>query len=677
MRALTDLRRAIVTYWQTSLSRQSLRQLGIVHDILVSFVAITLAMGLAWGLAPLLSIWQIWVLIGGFTLFSAIAFPFFSLNSGAWRYASLLDVVSIVKAVTFVNLAFLVVSFFIFRGAYLPRTALVMAWFIMIVGLGGPRLAYRLMKERGSSRAGEPGEEGGPNDNILIYGYNDNADLFIRNARRMRSCKTIVGILDEKPKNRRRHLHGVRVLGGLGDVAKVVRHAELQALPVGEIVVAEPDVSPQTLSELVAAAAPLKVQVKRLPDINRTGIVDENAPIETIPVSLEDLLGRKEVDLDIGEVAHLINNRRIAVTGAGGSIGSELVRQIANFGPSLLLLVDNSEFNLWSIERQIAADHPGLNCLGRTVDVRQKKRVDALFADMRPEVIFHAAAMKHVPIVEENPVEGIETNLLGTRNVADAALKAGARAFVMVSTDKAVNPTNVMGATKRAAEAYCQALDLSQDATRFMTVRFGNVLGSTGSVIPLFQSQLARGGPLTVTDPNITRFFMTIPEASRLILHAAGHGIHDGQARGQIYVLDMGNPIRIAELAERLIQLAGLRPHVDIPIEFVGLRRGEKLYEELFSHEETREKTGRAGLLVARSRVSDVQLLSRHLTTLEAAVEAADVDRAVDSLKRIVPEFRQSELGRPSAPVEPLRVVGGPAAPAMLAPPSRQPPTAG
>ena len=478
---------------------------------------------------------------------------------------------------------------------------------------------------------------------VLLYGFNDNADLFIRKARRNRRHSVIFGIIDERTKNRRRQLHGVPVLGPLSQLNMIARRAELRATAIRELIITDTEIAPAALSRTRRSGAPLKIAVKRLPDISRAGIVDENQPIEPLPVSLEDLLGRREVELDIREVAKLINERLVVVTGAGGSIGSELVRQIAMFHPRLLVLIDNSEFNLWSIEKQIAEEFPTVPVLARIVDVRQRMRVDTLFRQLSPDVIFHAAALKHVPIVEENPVEGIETNLLGTRNVADAALAVGAGAFVMVSTDKAVNPSNIMGATKRAAESYCQALDLAQDKTRFMTVRFGNVLGSTGSVIPLFRSQLAKGGPLTVTHPKITRFFMTIPEASRLILHAAGHGMNDSRAKGQIFVLDMGQPIRIAELAERLIQLAGLRPHIDVAIRFVGLRKGEKLYEELFSDGETREETGREGLMFARSRVGDAKLLARSFDNIQSAVQANDAERAVEILKRIVPEYLPAE----------------------------------
>lgn len=643
----------------------SLRSFGIVHDVVVSFAAITLSLGLAFDFYPLALSWQLWALIATFTALSAVMFPLFSLNSGAWRYASLLDVVSIVKAVTAINVVFLIGNFILFRGEFLPRSAFVMTWFIMIVGLGGPRLAYRLYKERGlSERFFETGGTAPRPRHVLLYGFNDNADLFIRNARRSHGAAHILGLVDPLTKNRRRQIHGLRVLGSLADLPEIVRKAEHGATPLTDLIVTQTAISPGDLSRVVEAAAPFQIQVKRLPDISRADGIDRDAPIEAMPVRLEDLLGRTEIDLDIGEVASLIRDRIVAVTGAGGSIGSELVNQIAAFGPSRLLLVDSNEFALYRIGQRMAQSHPTVAVTERIVDVRQAERVARLFDEIRPEVIFHAAALKHVPIVEDNPLEGIETNVLGSRNVADAALGCGALAFVMVSTDKAVNPTNVMGATKRAAEAYAQALDLSQNATRFMTVRFGNVMGSTGSVIPLFRQQLARGGPLTVTHPDITRFFMTIPEASRLILHAAGHGLGTGEARGQIFVLDMGEPIRITELAERLIQLAGLRPHQDIAIRYTGLRRGEKLYEELFGDGETREATARPGLLLARSRVSDVTFLRRNFEAIANALRDSDGARAVTLLRHVVPEYvPMSEAGAappPAIAVEEVKLLRPP-----------------
>ena len=321
------------------------------------------------------------------------------------------------------------------------------------------------------------------------------------------------------------------------------------------------------------------------------------------------------------------------------------------FGPKVLTITDSSEFHLYLLDTELRERHPQLQIVTRIVDVRDVPRVERLFKEVKPEVVFHAAALKHVPLVEDNPLEGIKTNLLGTRNVADAALDNGASTLVMISTDKAVNPTNVMGATKRAAEAYCQALDVFSKKTRFKTVRFGNVLGSNGSVVPRFQEQIAQGGPVTVTHPHMVRFFMTIPEAVRLVLHASAHALAHLSERGKIMVLDMGEPVRIADLAERMIQLAGFRPHKDIEIVYSGLRPGEKLYEELFDPSEVQDGRTEEGYVVASPRVIDKPLLMRTLSGIEAAAASENAMRAVELLSHIVPEYRRNGV-ETTAPAE-------------------------
>ena len=361
--------------------------------------------------------------------------------------------------------------------------------------------------------------------------------------------------------------------------------------------------------------------------------------LEPKAIELGDLLGRPEVVADVQGIAGLINERTVLVTGAGGSIGSELCRQIALLSPRRLIITDSSEFHLYSLDLELREKFESLRIETRIVDVRDGARVNLVFQKFKPDIIFHAAALKHVPLVEANPLEAIKTNLFGTRNVANAALAAGASACVMISTDKAVNPTNIMGATKRAAEAYCQALDVSTDKIRYKTVRFGNVLGSNGSVVPRFQEQIASGGPLTVTHPQVVRFFMTIPEAVRLVLHASAHAQRRQKERGKIMVLDMGEPVRIVHLAERMIQLAGLKPYVDIDIVFTGLRPGEKLYEELFDPSEVQSEVTADGYVVASPRVIDKLLLEKSLAELEQAVLNEDEKRAIELLSHIVPEY--------------------------------------
>ncbi len=340
----------------------------------------------------------------------------------------------------------------------------------------------------------------------------------------------------------------------------------------------------------------------------------------------------------------LISNRRVLVTGAGGTIGSELVRQICDFAPSHLALFDHSEFALYAIDREVLERKPELSRSAILGDVRDRARVFEIVSRERPDLVFHAAALKHVPVVEDHPNEGVLTNAIGTRHVADACADSSVRVMVLISTDKAVNPTNVMGATKRLAESYCQARDIvarrSGAKTRFLMVRFGNVLGSTGSVVPLFQHQLSRGGPLTVTDPAMTRYFMTVREAVELVLQASALGAADGTEEGRIFVLDMGEPVKIIDLARQMIRLAGLRPDIDIKIEITGVRPGEKLYEELFHTAEKVTPTTAQGILLAAPRTADLAVLSRALDELQEAAKAGRTEQTLTLLARIVPEYR-------------------------------------
>jgi O-antigen biosynthesis protein WbqV len=366
------------------------------------------------------------------------------------------------------------------------------------------------------------------------------------------------------------------------------------------------------------------------------------------PIDVEDLLGRPQAVLDRPAMQHLVGGRRVLVTGAGGTIGSELVRQLAAFGPARLTLVDNSEFNLYTIDQELGRDRPDLSREVRLADVRDRGHIGAVIAGAEPELVFHAAALKHVHLVEENAGEGVLTNVVGSRNVADLCREYGVEAMVQVSTDKAVNPTGVMGATKRAAEAYCQALDIAgaddgDRRTRYVTVRFGNVLGSTGSVVPLFQQQIARGGPLTVTHRDVSRYFMTTREAVELILQASVLGTRDGAASGRIFVLDMGTPVKIVDLAEKMIRLAGKRPYKDIDITFTGLRPGEKLHEELFHYGEATTPTDNAAIRLAAPRIADHQVLARAIDELTRTAGAGDDARCRDILRRIVPEYMPAD----------------------------------
>ncbi len=375
-------------------------------------------------------------------------------------------------------------------------------------------------------------------------------------------------------------------------------------------------------------------------------------PLEVRPIEIEDLLGRPQTPLDRPAMAALIAGRRVLVTGAGGTIGGELARQLAALGPAALGLFDASELALYAIDLELGERFPELARHAVLGDVRDRRQLAQVLAALKPELVFHAAALKHVPLSEANLEEAVLTNAIGTRNVSELCRDAGVGAMVMISTDKAVNPTSVMGATKRLAEAWCQTLDVAErrrlaqsgQGTRYITVRFGNVLGSTGSVVPLFQRQLARGGPLTVTHPEITRYFMTVREAVELVLQATTLGTADETATGKIYVLDMGEPVRIVDLARQMIRLAGLRPDRDVEIVFTGLRPGEKLHEELFHAGEALVETNTAGIRLANPRTSDSAVLARALDELEAAARGRRSADVLQLLAHLVPEFAGAEV---------------------------------
>jgi O-antigen biosynthesis protein WbqV len=396
------------------------------------------------------------------------------------------------------------------------------------------------------------------------------------------------------------------------------------------------------------------VALRRAPRITALGeaAVPSARRLDLRPVSIEELLDRPQVPLDRDGMARLVQGRRVLVTGAGGTIGGELSRQVAALGPASLTLLDHGEYLLYEIELELRERHPEVPKRAVLCDVRDEARVRRLFEELRPELVFHAAALKHVPMVENDPLEGLLTNALGTRIVADAARAAGAAAMVFISTDKAVNPTSVMGASKRLAEMYCQALDVqgrSGAGMRLVTVRFGNVLGSTGSVVPLFRRQLERGGPLTVTHPDMRRYFMTVREAVGLVLQASVVGT-EGEAlpelrEGGIFVLDMGDPVKIVDLARRMVRLAGLRPDLDVEIRFTGLRPGEKLYEELFHGQEPPRATRFAGLLMATPRTADAALVGRAIDEIAAAARRGDGAAALAQLGRLVPEFDHNPAG--------------------------------
>jgi O-antigen biosynthesis protein WbqV len=571
----------------------------------------------------------------------------FRLSVQYWRFAGVSDLLGVAAASIAAAALFPVV---LHEAGVLPVTLAFPAIhaLVLMVLLSLPRIAYRLMQEN-------PLRDAVPAQSILLIGAGEGADLFLRALAADRTAPWLVaGLLSLGRSQTGRRIHGHAILGGIDEAAAVLARLRAEDRLPTSLVVTDADIDGAGLSRLMEAADREGLRVFRAPRPTALDPASGPGAFELKPVAIEDLLNRPQVPLDRAGMARLIQGRRVLVTGAGGSIGSELARQVAALGPELLILLDNGEFALWQIDLELAELHPAIARRAVIADVRDEPRIRAMMGDLRPDLVFHAAALKHVPIVEANPLEGLLTNAIGTRTVADAARAAGAKAMVVISTDKAVNPSSVMGASKRLAEMYCQALDIAARANggmRCITVRFGNVLGSTGSVVPLFQRQLARGGPLTVTHPDMVRYFMTVREAVGLVLQASVVGTSDGgaAAQGGIFVLDMGEPVKIVDLARQMIRLAGLRPEIDVAISFTGLRPGEKLFEEIFHGQEPPLPTTHPGLLMATPRTSDPAIVGRALDELATACHAGQTRLALAQLARLVPEFAHNADGSTSA----------------------------
>ena len=628
--------------------RLSRQMVAFMHDLTMAAVSFVAALVLRLGVegVPFDSA-NLWLALVLFTVVCGTVFWTTGLYQGIWRYASLNDLVAIARAVTLSLLIFLPVTFLITRLDQLPRSFLIINWLVLAFLLAAPRLLYRVFKDRGFDHVLERGTH--TRVPVLLIGAGDAAEVFIREMARDRDAAyQVVGVADEKGTRVGRRIHGVPVLGHLDDLVGILAALARNGQRPQRFILTKRPTRAQ-FEGLLDLADARGMTIARLPRLTefRSG---EAARFEPRPVAIEDLLGRTRTPLDRGAMGRLVAGRRVLVTGAGGSIGAELVRQIATFQPAHLSLLDNSEYLLYSIGLELGEAHAALSRTLVLGDVRDRGRLDQVMAREAPELVFHAAALKHVPMVEANPVEGVLTNVIGTRNAADACRQAGVAAMVLISTDKAVNPTSVMGATKRLAESYCQALDIAarrgaRFATRFITVRFGNVLGSTGSVVPLFHRQLAAGGPLTVTDPEMTRYFMTLRDAVALVLQASALGVDAPRAEaGKIYVLDMGEPVRIMDLAQQMIRLAGLRLGKDIEIVVIGPRPGEKLREELFHEAEPSIETGHPGLRLAAPRTANLELLGRSLDELAELCADERGEGVMRLLQHLVPEFQHEPV---------------------------------
>jgi len=565
-----------------------------------------------------------------------LGFWYFGLTHGWWRYVSIADVIDLAKANLAGSAVFLLYVVFVHGIKGVPRSVLVLDGIFCFLLSGGVRVLTRAFRENYLPKPFGGKANGGKR--TLIFGAGQGGQMIAREIRQNPSLGLeLVGFIDDHSDKHGQRFQGLPVLGGHDRLTEVCVTQRIE-----EIIIAIPSARGSRLRKLVELCRGTGVQFKTLPGVS--DLIDGRVTVQQIrPVDLEDLLGREPVKLDRDGIRAYLEGKRVLVTGAAGSIGSELCRQVANFRPEKLILLDNSESPLFQIERELLGAHPDLSLAAIIGDVRDRARIEGVFNYFRPQVVFHAAAYKHVPMMELNPAEAVNNNVHGTQVVADAAVKCGAEYMVMVSTDKAVNPTNVMGASKRAAELYVQGLAMSS-RTHFVTVRFGNVLGSAGSVIPIFREQILRGGPVTVTHPEVTRFFMTIPEAAQLVLQAGSMG-----QGGEIFLLDMGEPVKIADLAAELIRLSGHEPGRDIEIAYTGLRPGEKLYEELLIAGEGVQPTRHEKIRIARSVPVDYNVVAAQCEDLYQAARAIDIPRVLTLLRTMVPEYQPADNGKPRA----------------------------
>ena len=561
--------------------------------------------------------------LGMFLVIRLGAYLYFGLFHGMWRYSGTHDLIGLLKAAT-CSTALSVIAIALIGPAGFPRSIYVIEWLASIMAVGGLRFGIRTIREVAIQSA-TPKEL---RRRILIVGAGDAGEALMREIVRTHARRyEPIGFVDDSPLKRGERIHGVRVLGGIESVSAIVHDKK-----VDEVVVALPSASGREMRRIVDLCSKAGASIRTLPGTDR--LIDGKVTINQLQsVNIEDLLGREPVVLDSRVIEGTLCDRIVMITGAGGSIGSELCRQICRFKPKSVVLVEQAENNLFHVHRNLLQLFPDILLVPYIADICDTKRLEAIFDQERPQVVFHAAAHKHVPMMEWNPGEAIKNNVFGTKKVADLSAKYAVEKFVMVSTDKAVNPTSIMGVSKRCAEIYVQALS-QRSKTQFVTVRFGNVLGSEGSVVPLFKEQIARGGPVTVTHPDMKRYFMTIPEASQLVLQAGAMG--NG---GEIFILDMGEPVKVVDLARDLIRLSGLVPNDDIEIRFTGIRPGEKLFEELATDEEHATKTVHPKIFVGNFKPYTWDAVQRGLDELHDVSERADSAFVRLAFARLVPEF--------------------------------------
>jgi O-antigen biosynthesis protein WbqV len=631
------------------------RALIIIHDLIATLVAILATFYVRFedagfiarlpGLLPLLP---------GILLYAAMVYWYFDLYRSKWRFASLPDLSNIFRAASVLAVSILALDYVLlspnFYGTFFfGKITIALYWFLQIAFLAGPRILYRYFRYARTQQQVR-GPEALP---ALVLGLTADAEVLLRSIE-SGAVKKIrpVGILSPSPADQNQALRGIPVLGTPDDLEAVINTLERSGTRVVRLIMT-PSVlaADQHPEAILMRARQHGINVSRMPSLS------DGDAIELAPIDVEDLLLRPTTTIDYGRLESLVRGKSVLVTGGGGSIGAEICDRVITFGAARLLVIENSEPALHAVIERLVAKDKTAKIEGRIADVRDRERIFSLIGDYKPELVFHAAALKHVPLLEKDWTEGIKTNILGSINVADATVAAGADAMVMISTDKAIDPVSVLGITKRFAEMYCQALDADlasrphsgRQPVRIVAVRFGNVLASNGSVVPKFKAQIEAGGPVTVTHPDMVRYFMTIREACDLVLTAASHALGAQRSEVSIYVLNMGQPVKIVDLAERMIRLVGLEPGRDIEIVFSGIRPGERLNEILFGAEEPSAEIGIPGIVAARPIQLPLDTLRAKLEVLAQAVADGDRDAVFKVLQWPKHSSTQSNLGPDSS----------------------------
>ncbi len=616
----------------------------LAHDLIATAVAVLAAFVIRFEDANLAERWRLLaVVLPVFVLYSGLVYGYFGLFKTKWRFISLPDFFNIVRAATVLAVTLLALDYVllapnVYGTFFFGKITIALYWLLQIAFLSGPRILYRHFRYTRTlqhSRAGDAVP-------VLVLGNAADAEVLLRAIESGAVTKIRpVGILSASASDRNQAIRGVSVLGNPEDLANVVADLANRGVNVTRIVLTPSALAPEAQPETILMhARRLGLATSRLPSLD-----DGGEALRLAPVNVEDLLLRPGVKIDYRRLEKFVKGKSIIVTGGGGSIGAEICDRVVTFGAARLLVIENSEPALHAVLETLATKGAAAKIEGRLADIRDRDRIFRLMADFRPDIVFHAAALKHVPLLERDWGEGVKTNVFGSVNVADAAAAAGAVAMVMISTDKAIEPVSVLGASKRFAEMYCQALDADLTrrgggqprAMRLLAVRFGNVLASNGSVVPKFKAQIEAGGPVTVTHRDMVRYFMTIREACDLVVTAASHGLEN---RGvSVYVLNMGQPVKIVDLAERMIRLSGLEPGRDIQIAFTGVRPGERLHEILFAREEPTAPVGIEGIVAARPVSPSLDAMRGWLVALEQGLTREDRSVIYGVLRDAVPDF--------------------------------------